>query len=290
MTRTELEIIIVSYNSEFWLKKTLTTLYEEYIDSTHTIVQVTVVDNGSTDDSVQMLKKHFPQVRRLIISRNMGFGYANNQAIAQSKAPFVMLLNSDMELTADSRLDTLLTFMKDNPKVGIITPRVQFTNGSLDPACHRGEPTLWSSFTYFTRLEKFFGSTKLFGQYHQGYKNLDTIHTVDACSGAAMIIRRKALDSVGLFDERFFMYAEDLDLCKRFREHQYLIVYHPGASIIHHKYKSGIGGTSKIIARSTRKHFYDTMLQYFDKHYRHRYPEFVRSVVKGIITLKKGAQ
>jgi len=112
---------------------------------------------------------------------------------------------------------------------------------------------------------------------------------VDACSGAAMIIRRSILDTVGLFDERFFMYAEDLDLCKRVREHGYVVVWHPGAVVIHHKYKSGIRGSSRQIARSTKQHFYNTMLQYYDKHYRHTYPEFIRSIIKLVISIKKGA-
>lgn len=290
MTKTDLEIIIVSYNAEFWLKKTLSTLYGAYITSTSTKVIVTVVDNASTDGSLAMLKKDFPRVNILRLPSNTGFGYANNQALKVSRAQFVMLLNSDMEFDERSNLDVLLDFLRQKPQVGIITPRVEFSNGQLDPACHRGEPTLWASFTYFAKLEKIFGHTKLFGQYHQGYKDLHTIHTIDACSGAAMIIRRQLLDTIGLFDERFFMYAEDLDLCKRFREHGHLIVFHPGVIVTHHKYKSGIKGSSKVIMRSTRKHFYDTMLQYFDKHYRHKYPMFVRSVVNFVITIKKGAQ
>ena len=125
--------------------------------------------------------------------------------------------------------------------------------------------------------------------YHQWYKDLDTIHEIDACSGAAMIVRRSAISEVGLLDERFFMYAEDLDWCHRFRAAGYNIVYHPEVSVVHHKYKSGIKGSSKKIARSTHRHFYDTMLQYYDKYYRAQYPELLRIVIKYFTVIKKGA-
>lgn len=289
MKKPDLEIIIVSYNAEFWLKKTLTTLKQYFLRSTKYDVEVTVVDNASTDDSVSMVKRQFRTVTVMQLPENKGFGYANNRAMEKSEARYVMLLNSDMEFTTQSHLDSLIAYMDETPQIGALTPRVQFTNGRIDPAAHRGEPTPWASLTYFLRLEQLMPTSKTFGQYHQGYKNLAAIHTVDACSGAAMIIRRSILDTVGLFDERFFMYAEDLDLCKRIREHGYVIVWHPGATIIHHKYKSGIRGSSRQIARSTKQHFYNTMLQYYDKHYRHMYPEFVRTLIKTVISIKKGA-
>ena len=118
---------------------------------------------------------------------------------------------------------------------------------------------------------------------------MSTIHEVDACSGAAMIVRTSAMEKVGLLDEQFFMYAEDLDWCKRFRDAGYTVIYHPQVKVIHHKYKSGIKSASQDIARKTHGHFYETMLQYYDKHYQSRYPSFVRGVIKSFVTYKKGA-
>ena len=287
--QTALEIIIVNYNSQFWLKKTLSTLKEFYLDKTKQTVVVTVVDNASDDDSLKMLSREFRWVQITKLKENFGFAVANNAALRTTTAKYVMLLNSDVEFTQKSNLDTLLTFLDEKPKVGIITPRVEFTSGEIDPACHRGEPTIWASFTYLSGLENIFPTTKLFAQYHQAYKNLRSIHTIDACSGAAMIVRAELLETVGLLDERFFMYAEDLDWCKRFREAGYLVVYNPEVTVIHHKYKSGIKNTSQSIARKTRKHFYDTMLQYYDKHYLDAYPKFVRDIIKYILVIKKGA-
>lgn len=285
----ELEIIIVNYNSQFWLKKTLSTLNDFYLKQTKKKVKVTVVDNASSDDSIKMIKKEFKWVSLIELKENFGFAVANNQALKKSTAKYVMLLNSDVEFTRESNLDNLLAFLDKRPRVGVITPRVEFTNGEIDPACHRGEPTVWASLSYMSGLEKKFPKSKYFAQYHQTYKNLSNIHTIGACSGAALIARGEYLEKVGLLDERFFMYAEDLDWCKRFREAGYLVVYNPDVKVIHHKNKSGIKSTSQKIARNTRKHFYDTMLQYYDKHYKDAYPSFVRSIIKYILVIKKGA-
>ena len=287
--KQSLEIIIVNYNSQFWLKKTLSTLKEFYLDHTKNEVIVTVVDNGSTDDSLKMVNREFRWVKIIKLKENFGFAVANNAALRQTTAKYVMLLNSDVEFTQKSNLDHLLEFLEEKPKVGIITPRLEFTNGEIDPACHRGEPTIWAAFTYFSGLATLFPSSSLFSQYHLTHKNARTIHTIDACSGAALITRASLLSEVGLLDERFFMYAEDLDWCKRFREKEYMVVYNPEVILIHHKNKSGIKSTSQSIARKTRKHFYDTMLQYYDKHYLEKYPKFVRNIIKYILVIKKGA-
>ncbi len=287
--KTDLEIIILTYNSGFWLKKTLTTLQEFYVRKSKLNCIVTVVDNHSEDTTATTIQTEFPWVKLLQLDTNQGFSYGNNQAIKKSTAEFILLLNSDMEATVDTNFDALVEFMRGQPAVGICTPKVEFLNGAVDPACHRGEPTIWATFSYFIGLSALFPNSRWLSQYHQTYENFSSIHTIDACSGAAMLIRRKLLDTIGLLDERFFMYAEDLDLCRRFRDAGYLIVYNPTVKIIHHKYKSGIRGSSKKIARETRLHFYDTMLQYYDKHYAKQYPAFVRSLIHAVLVAKKGA-
>jgi N-acetylglucosaminyl-diphospho-decaprenol L-rhamnosyltransferase len=286
--KTDLTIIILSYNSQFWLKKTLQTLKEFYLDKTPNQVKVVVVDNASSDGSATMVKRQFRWVELLELEDNKGYSAGNNVALAKVKTEYAMLLNSDVEFISESNLDVLLEYLEAEPKVGVITPRVEFTDGELDPASHRGEPDLWASFTFFSGLERLFPRTRWFGQYHQLYQPLTEVHAIDACSGAAMIVRTSAMKKVGLLDERFFMYAEDLDWCKRFREAGYQIVFHPEAKVIHHKYKSGLLSASAHTAFKTRGHFYDTMLQYYDKHYQSRYPQWVRNIIKTILELKKG--
>lgn len=248
---TDLTIVILSYNSQFWLKKTLETLKENYLDKTIFKVEVIVVDNASQDESVKMVRKSFKFAQLIESDENLGFAAGNNLALKKIKSKYVMLLNSDMEATAETKLDLLIDYMNQHPTVAVITPAVRLVNGSLDPACHRGEPTPWASLTYFAKLESLFPNVKLFSGYHQWYKNLSHIHPIDACSGAAMIVRTSAMKDVGLLDEQFFMYAEDLDWCKRFREAGGEIIFYPGVSIIHHKYKSGINSSSAALSKMT---------------------------------------
>ncbi|NCN87417.1 MAG: glycosyltransferase family 2 protein [Candidatus Pacebacteria bacterium] len=295
MTKTQeykhdLTIIILNYNSQFWLKKTLTSLKEEYLDKTKYKVKVIVVDNNSPDDSTTLIKRSFRWVELIELEENLGFAAGNNIALSKIDSKYGMLLNNDVEFTHNSNLDILIDLMekKETKKAGMATPRLEFPTGEIDPGCHRGEPTLWASFTYMLGLEKLFPKSKLFGQYHQYFNDLATAHEIDACSGAAMIFRTELLEKVGLLDERFFMYAEDLDWCKRFRDNKYKIIYYPYVSLIHHKNKSGIGSKSKAISSKTKTYFYDTMLQYYDKHYQKDYPKWVRTGIKYLLKIKKG--
>ncbi len=285
----DLEIIITTYNSQFWLKKTLATLMEYVLAKTKLSIEVIVVDNNSSDATLPMLRKEFAWVQLVQLSDNHGFAFANNRVLEKSTARYCMLLNSDVESTEHSDIDTLIDYADERPNVGIVSPKLEFSDGKLDPACHRGEPTLWAAVSYFSGLEKQFPASHFFGQYHQMYKDLNSVHTVDACSGAAMIVRRAAIVEVGLLDEQFFMYAEDLDWCRRFRAHGYQVVYNPESRFIHHKNKSGIKSSSQTIARSTRKHFYNTMIQYYDKHYSQQYPGWLRTFIRYILIIKQGA-
>jgi GT2 family glycosyltransferase len=284
----DLTLIILNYNGQFWLEKTLTSLKKYYLDKTKLNVEIVVVDNASTDESVEMIEKQFKWVELIKLDQNIGFAAGNNRALAKIKSDYVMLLNNDVELTEQSNFDLLVEFMKLKSEVGMITPKLMLDNGKLDLASHRGEPTPWASFTYFSRLEKIFPSVKFLSGYHQLYKNLDRIHTIDACSGAAMMVDSKKMRQVGLFDEQFFMYAEDLDWCKRFREAGFKIVYFPLIELIHHKYKSGIKSPSRGTAKKIKRQFWGTMLKYYDKHYKNRYPRAINWLIKAFIFIKRG--
>lgn len=286
-TKTDLTLIILSYNTHFWLKKTLETLKKFYLSQTKYAIKTVVVDNGSTDGSIEFIKK-IKWVKLIETGENLGFAGGNNQALKEVTSRYAMLLNSDLEFKEDSNLDILIEYMNKHPEAGVITPRLEFVNGEIDPASHRGEPTPWAALTYFLKLENLFPQSKLFGQYHQFYKDLRSHHSIDACSGATFMIRKSVMDEVGYLDERFFMYAEDLDWCFRIRQKGYQIIYHPQAKIIHHKYKSGIKSASKQIAKNTNRYFYDTMLSYYDKHYADKYPKIIRSLIKYFISIKKG--
>lgn len=285
----DLSIIVLSYNTQFWLKKTLQSVKDFYLSQTKYDVEMVVVDNNSDDGSPDMVAKDFPWVTLIRSGANTGFAAGNNIALRKVTSRYSMLLNSDTEFHAGSNLDILIEYLDKNPGVGMITPKVQLPNGTIDPASHRGEPTPWASLTYFAGLEKMFPKSPTFGQYHQTFKNLDEIHEVDVCTGAAMIFPTTFMQKkVGYLDEQFFMYAEDIDWCRRFREAGKTIVFHPGVSITHHKYKSGIKSSSTRLAKRMHNLFYDTMLMYYDKWYANKYPKFVRTLLKTFLFIKKG--
>jgi len=288
MPITKLSLIILNYNSFFWLKKCLSSLEENYLNKTKFPVKTIVVDNNSHDQSKEMIKNEFKWTKLIELDENKGFSAGNNVALKQAESEYVMLLNSDTEFISDSNLDILIDFMDSHPNAGIISPKLILSNGKLDWASHRGEPTPWASLTYFLGLEKLFPTCKLFSQYHQKYLDLTQVHQVDACSGAAMLLRTSYMKQVGLLDERFFMYAEDLDWCKRFREANYQVWYNPNVEVIHHKYKSGIKTQSPLTAIQSKGHFYNTMIQYYDKHYKDKYPRFVRFLLRSFLFIKKG--
>jgi GT2 family glycosyltransferase len=286
MSKHTLSIILVNYNGGCWLKQTLTSLQQYYLNSTDTQVTVYLVDNASTDNSVDTVKTDFPFVKLIEAAQNLGFAGGNNLALSQVGTDYIMLLNSDTQLDERNGIDDMLDYLATHPQAGMIGPKLVLTNGDPDPACHRGEPTPWASFTYFCGLETLFPRVRFFAGYHRMDLHSEEIHPIDAISGAAMIFTKRAFAQVGLMDEQFFLYAEDLDYAKRFRNAGYQIIYYPMAVITHHKHKSGIDNPNTQIKGSSREYFYHTMLQYYDKHYGSKYPRWVRKVVKTFIAVK----
>ena len=283
-----LSLIFLNYNSQFWIKKALESLNAFYLKKTKYKIEILVVDNNSTDHSISMIKNDYKFARIIQTGHNLGFAGGNNVGLKTAKGKYIMLLNSDVEFTEKTNLDELINYMDNNQKVGAVSPKVELTNGDLDKACHRGEPTPWAAFTHYSKLAKLFPKRKLFGQYHLSYKDLNIAHSIDACTGAAMMVRKSVIDKIGGLDETFFMYGEDLDWCKRIRESGNKIIYYPNVVIKHHKYKSGIKSHSNGISKKIRAQFYESMLKYYDKHYKKQYPQIVRFFVKLFVFIKKG--
>jgi len=264
----DLSIIIVNYNTRELLRERLKSLQG----------QIIVVDNASADGSQKMVKKEFPSVDLIKNQQNVGFARANNQGIQRTKSKYVLLLNTDCEATHQVITETL-SYLETHPEVGGISCKLVLPDGSIDPACHRGFPTPWASFTYFLGLEKLFPGSRLFGQYHQGYRPMGEIHDVDCISGAFFLVRREVIEHVGLLDEAFFMYGEDIDWCFRIRKAGYKIQFYPHVSVMHKKYQSGLAHADGQLRSETRKHFYDAMKLFYDEHYRTRYNPLVSAFV-----------
>lgn len=230
-----LDIVIVNHKSTEFL---MHCLHSVFTSKNGVPIQVFLEDNNS-QDGVEHVKETFPHVDLTMNDCNMGFARAVNQAIRKGCAPYVMLLNPDTVLSKEL-ISSTLDYIESNPKVGIVGPRILDRDGSIQGSARR----------FPTVLTGFFGRTtllsRLFPRNRFTCANILTIECdgktpleVDWVSGACMLIRRKALADVGHFDERFFLYWEDADLCRRVREYGWKVMYYPATSIMHH-----VGGSS----------------------------------------------
>jgi hypothetical protein len=266
----ELSIIIVNFNTKEITKACLDSIRKW---SEGAAWEIIVVDNGSTDGSREMLKK-FTDITLLLNKKNLGFAKANNCGIKIAKGKYILLLNSDTEIRQDS-IQTMLRFMDGHLAAGASTCRLDLVSGAMDPACHRGFPTPWVSFTYMVGLEKLFPSSSIFARYHMGYKNMTIPHQVDCISGAFFMARREAVSDVGLLDEDYFMYAEDIDWAYRFKAHGWEVWFNPEASVLHKKKQSGRSNLLRSRAVTTEIYFHTYNWLFFKKHYAKKYGPFI---------------
>ena len=247
----KLSVIIVSYNVRDYLDQCLHTVQEaiENIDGT----EVFVVDNASADDTMTVLPPRYPQVKFIASNENLGFARANNLAIRQSTGEYVLLLNPDTTVAVNT-LRNAVDFMDAHPQAGGVGVRMHNEDGTLAPESRRAIPTPWVS------ALKMLGFTK---RYYMSHLPWDEPCRIEVISGAFCMLRRKALDQVGLLDEDFFMYGEDIDLSYRLLKGGYENWYLP-LDITHFKGKS----TRKTDYRYVHI-FYQAMLIFFRKHYSH---------------------
>lgn len=251
----ELAISIVHYHAEEFLKACIESLER----STWKSFKAVVVDNGSTTDLAWV--EDDPRFALIRPGSNLGFAAGTNRALQQlpTTAPLVLSLNPDVALEPDI-LEKMVGFMKTNPSVGAATCRVLLPSGRLDPACRRSEPTPWSAICKQLGLSRLAPNNKRLNAYNLGHLDPSKSHPIDAGTGAFLMIRRSALDTCGgQLDERFFLYGEDLDLCRRLRESGHSLLYTPAVSVVHHK------GSGRIRAARVTFHFYRAMWLYWRK-------------------------
>ena len=268
----DFSIVILNYNTVDLTRICLQTVFASNLGKY--TMEVIVCDNGSSDGSLEMIKKEFPQVILIDNKKNLGFAAGNNPGIKRAKGRYILLLNTDIEIPKDT-IRVMLEFMDGSPQVGVSTCKLQLPEGSMDPACHRGFPTPWAAFTYMSGLEKIFPHTKLFGEYHQGYKDLKTIHEVDCIVGAFFLVRREVIKEVGLLDEDYFMYAEDIDWCYRIREAGWKIMFNPKVTMLHKKKQSGRANILRKRRVITEIYFHKYNWLFYKKHYAKKYGSFV---------------
>jgi len=291
--KIDLSVLIVNFNTKELLQRCLESINNSEKESYQ--FEVIVVDNASSDQSAEMIKKKFPNVNLISSKKNLGFAAGNNLGIKMAVGEYVLLLNPDTEIEINT-FKIMIDYLKSNPKVGAATCRVELKNGKLDDACHRGFPTPWNAFCHFSGISQLFPNSCFLNGYHLGYQNLDKIHEIDSCAGAFLLVRKEIGDSINWLDEDYFWYGEDLDFCYRVKQKGWKIMYVPIIKILHWKgASSGIRQESKNISNAsleTRKKAVmastQAMRLFYQKHYLKKYPSIITGfVLFGINYLEK---
>jgi N-acetylglucosaminyl-diphospho-decaprenol L-rhamnosyltransferase len=262
-----LSVIIVNYNVKYFLEQCLCSV-KKALDLGASLnnkvvpfAEVIVVDNHSSDGSVEYLQERFPFPIYISNEKNLGFSKANNQALELASGKYVLFLNPDTIVPEDIFQKTI-AFMETHTDAGMLGVHMVDGAGRFLKESRRGLPTAWVSFCKMSGLTTLLPSSPIFAKYYLGHLDKGTTHAADVLAGAFMLARKKVLDKVGAFDEQFFMYAEDIDLSYRVTQAGYKNYYFADATIIHFK-----GESTRKDARYV-KLFYKAMQQFVKKHYR----------------------
>ena len=257
----KLSVIIVNYNVEYFLEQCLHAVRRamQHVDG-----EVIVVDNNSIDGSNAMVKKKFPEVKLYENKQNLGFSKANNQGIKKSSGEYVLLLNPDT-VVEDDTFSKVINFMDEHQEAGALGVKMVDGAGKFLPESKRGLPTPQAAFYKMFGVSALFPRSKRFSKYHLGYLDENEIHEVEILSGAFMLLRKKTLDEIGLLDETFFMYGEDIDLSYRVIKAGYKNFYFPKTRIIHYK-----GESTKKSSVNYVLVFYNAMVIFAKKHFTYK--------------------
>lgn len=280
---TDVGIVIVNYNTCSLLRSCLRSVYASEGSFTF---EVCVVDNASSDGSAEMVTSEFPQTRLIVNQDNAGYPRANNQGLmtfgfpgvdTRSALPsYALLLNPDTEVPADG-IAKMLEFMGEHLDAGIAGPKLVRLDGTLDLACRRSFPTPEVSFHRIVGLSRLFPRSRRFARYNLTYLDPDETAEVDAVVGAFMLVRGSAISQVGLLDDQFFMYGEDLDWAFRIKAAGWKVLYNPTVTVLHVK-----RAAARHSARA-QVEFYRAMGIFYRKHYRAETPRLANAAVVGVI-------
>lgn len=281
----DLSIIILTYNTKDITKDAVNSIEENYLREVSSgRYEVIVADNQSTDGTLkyfQEFKKKTKIKTFHIIDNggNLGFSKGNNMGVKYAKGKYVLFLNPDTIVYKDT-LNYMIEFMNANSSVGSASCKLINKDGQIDFNCHRGFPTPWNAFCYFSGLQRIFPKSKIFAGYTQGWKNMDTTHEVDAIEGAFMIMPKNIGEKVGWWDEDYFFYGEDLQFCYNIKKLGYKIYYVGEKSIMHiggassgiKKKAAGITTANIETKKRLQKERFNAMRIFYRKNYKNKYP------------------
>ncbi len=277
----DLAVVIVSWNVRGLLEACLTSVYES-LKSSNLNRKVWVVDNASTDGSAEMVRERFPQARLMANETNVGFASANNQALramgftsteSHELPRYVLLLNPDTEVLDDA-LTTMVRFLDDNPHAGVAGAKLLYPDGRLHHSAF-AFPTLAQAFLDFFPLHYRLLNSRLNGRYPRRLYERGEPFPIDHPLGAALMARGEAIQEVGLLDERFFIYCEEIDWCMRIKKAGWGIYCMPRAEVVHHVAESTGQVRGQMFAALWRSRYL-----LFEKHYSHFYQWAVRRIVR----------
>jgi GT2 family glycosyltransferase len=271
MTRPRLSSITVTYNSGALIGACLRALWPQLDPSD----EVFVVDNASSDGSLDGLAGAFPGVRLIQNSTNLGYAGGNNVALRRARGEYILLLNPDVVLDPRA-LSIALAYLDANPDVGVLGARILLPTGRLDPPARRTFKTPATYLYKLMGLSRLFPRHRRFGHYYLSYLDDDCIADVDAVVGAFLLTRRSVVEQVGLLDERFFMYCEDEDWCWRAKQAGWRIVYHPDVVAHHRK-----GSSARMRRFAMICHWHRSIFLYHRKNIAPRYPAMVNVPIYG---------
>lgn len=251
-------VVIVNYRVRHLLEQCLLSLQKT---NKKIPLEIIVIDNHSNDQSIPTLRNSFPDVQFIELEENVGFSKANNIGLSKTNCDYLLILNPDT-VVSENTIPSLIQYLRENSECGMVTPKLIKKDGSLDVACRRSLPTPWIAFTRLSGLSILFPNSRLFGKYNLTFLDESKTEKVGAISGAFMFFNREIYNKIGGFDERFFMYGEDLDLCARVIDAGYEIHYYPEVTAVHYR-----GESTRRSNLNKNETFYKAMELFAEKHY-----------------------
>lgn len=286
--RKDLAVIIVSYNTRELLENCLRSVFDA--EQPRKGTEVVVVDNASRDDSIAMVEKEFPQVKIVQNKENLGFSKANNIGVAVTNSRHYLFLNSDTIIGRYSLVKPL-KYLKKHPKAGAITVKLILGNGEIDYDNRRGFPTPWTTFCRLFGLSKLFPKSTFFNSYYLGYRPIKKATPIPVTAGSFLMMPKKVYDKLRGWDEDYFFYGEDIDICYRLQQAGYQIIYYPKSVTVHLKgASSGFRKETKDITKASKETKLKVTQASIDawkifvlKHYATKYPKlYVQFMLFGI--------
>lgn len=276
----KLSIVIVTFNVKDLTKNCLNSLKDLTIPA-----KIVVSDNGSSDGTVEMIKKEFPNALLLDNKDNLGFAKGNNKARKYCKGDYVLILNPDTVVPKNT-IEKCIRYMDANAGSGALTCKIELWSGGLDKDCRRSFPTPWVALAHFAFLDRVFPKIKFLSRYWYSYLSEDVVHEIDVPQGAFCLVRRSIMDKINWYDEDYFLDGEDIDLAYKIKQLGYKIIYYPKVKIIHYKGaskgKKGSGFQGKVDSKVRKRAVYsgvESMKIFYRKHYLKKYPWAVNKLV-----------